>query len=91
MPITLAHRFGVLALCIISFIMLMYSRSLVYSVSVTLSILYSLLIAYFFYVYVFQVRFFPFMNMLVFVLVVGIGADDTFVLTLSVLTTFTLR
>lgn len=66
--------------------MLMYSRSLIYTVSVTCSIVYSLLIAYLLYAYIFRVHFFPFMNMLVFVLVVGIGADDTFVHIESVLT-----
>lgn len=55
-----------------------YTKSLVLTVLLFTAITYSLGIAYFLYVYVFNLEFFPFMNLLVIVVVIGIGADDAF-------------
>ncbi|KAM3961601.1 RND transporter family member dispatched [Aphomia sociella] len=55
-----------------------YSKSLILTLLLFTAITYSLGIAYFLYVYVFNLEFFPFMNLLVIVVVIGIGADDAF-------------
>ncbi|XP_063821060.1 protein dispatched [Ostrinia nubilalis] len=55
-----------------------YTKSVILTVLLFTAIAYSLGIAYFLYVYVFNLEFFPFMNLLVIVVVIGIGADDAF-------------
>ncbi|CAH0407898.1 unnamed protein product [Chilo suppressalis] len=55
-----------------------YTKSLILTLLLFTAIAYSLGIAYFLYVYVFNLEFFPFMNLLVIVVVIGIGADDAF-------------
>ncbi|XP_049866317.1 protein dispatched [Pectinophora gossypiella] len=55
-----------------------YTKSLLLTLLLFTAITYSLGIAYFLYVYVFNLEFFPFMNLLVIVVVIGIGADDAF-------------
>lgn len=55
-----------------------YTKSLILTILLFTAITYSLGIAYFLYVYVFNLEFFPFMNLLVIVVVIGIGADDAF-------------
>ncbi|XP_075970868.1 RND transporter family member dispatched [Anticarsia gemmatalis] len=56
-----------------------YTNSLILTVLLFTAVTYSLGIAYFLYVYVFNLEFFPFMNLLVIVVVIGIGADDAFI------------
>ncbi|XP_050681671.1 protein dispatched [Leptidea sinapis] len=55
-----------------------YTKSLLLTILLFAAIIYSLGVAYFLYVYVFLLEFFPFMNLLVVVVVIGIGADDAF-------------
>lgn len=55
-----------------------HTKSIILTISLFLAITYSLGAAYFLYVYVFNLNFFPFMNLLVIVVVIGIGADDAF-------------
>ncbi|XP_022123672.2 protein dispatched [Pieris rapae] len=56
-----------------------YTKSLLLTVLLFIAIGYSLGVAYFLYVYIFSLDFFPFMNLLVIVVVIGIGADDAFI------------
>lgn len=56
-----------------------YTRSIVITLGTILSIIYSLGVSYFCYTYIFNIGFFPFMNLLTVVVVVGIGSDDTFI------------
>ncbi|XP_072940767.1 protein dispatched [Epargyreus clarus] len=55
-----------------------YTKSFILSFLLFIAITYSLGIAYFLYIFVFNLDFFPFMNLLVVVVVIGIGADDAF-------------
>jgi len=73
-------KFVVLAACLACFLCLAYSGSIFYGASVAFSLVFSLGISFFLYSLVFQIHFFPFINLLVIVLLVGIGADNTFVL-----------
>uniref|UniRef100_A0A915HVY5 Uncharacterized protein n=1 Tax=Romanomermis culicivorax TaxID=13658 RepID=A0A915HVY5_ROMCU len=73
-------RLLILGLILVSSIIWLYSSSLFYTIAVFFTLLYSVGIAYFVYRFVFRINFFPFMNLLVFALLIGIGADDTFVL-----------
>ncbi|XP_022086304.1 protein dispatched homolog 1-like [Acanthaster planci] len=56
-----------------------YTGSLVVTISALLNIVFSLMMAYFFFTVVFARPFFPFSNVLAAVLIIGIGADDAFV------------
>ncbi|XP_063532418.1 protein dispatched [Cydia strobilella] len=55
-----------------------YTKSVMLTLMLFTAITYSLGVSYFLYVYVFNLEFFPFMNLLVVVIVIGIGADDAF-------------
>lgn len=55
-----------------------YTKSLLLTLLLFTAITYSIGVAYFLYIYVFNLEFFPFMNLLVIVVVIGIGADDAF-------------
>ncbi|XP_072176170.1 protein dispatched homolog 1-like [Diadema setosum] len=57
----------------------LYIGSLFVTFMTVLDMVMSLVLSYFFYVVVFNLPFFPFINVLAFVLIIGIGADDTFV------------
>ncbi|KAK0411855.1 hypothetical protein QR680_005881 [Steinernema hermaphroditum] len=59
---------------------LIYSQSFVFTLVVTFGLILSVGSAYFLYTVVFGITFFPFINLLVFVLIVAIGADDAFLL-----------
>ncbi|KRX18057.1 Protein dispatched -like protein 1 [Trichinella nelsoni] len=69
-----------LGISLVAVIIWIYSGSFFYAVTVLLSMFFSVTVAYFVYGLVFRMEFFPFMNLLVIVLLIGIGADDTFVL-----------
>ncbi|CAD7084344.1 unnamed protein product [Hermetia illucens] len=56
-----------------------YTSSLFVTFMTLLLILFSLGIAYFVYMLVFEIPFFPFMNVLAAVVIVGIGADEAFI------------
>lgn len=56
-----------------------YTESLFLTVMTIIGIIFSLGISYFIYTLVFEIDFFPFMNILATVVVIGIGADDVFI------------
>lgn len=56
-----------------------YTASIFLTLMAIVSVVLSLAVAYFVYTFVFELDFFPFMNLLAAVIVVGIGADDVFV------------
>ncbi|XP_071485655.1 protein dispatched homolog 1-like [Diadema antillarum] len=60
-------------------LMWMYIGSLFVTIMTVLSMAMSLISAYFVYMAVFRIPFFPFMNLTSVILLVGIGADDAFV------------
>lgn len=64
---------------IVFLLMWWYTASLFLTFMAVTSIALSLAVAYFIYTFVFELEFFPFMNLLAAVIVVGIGADDVFV------------
>ncbi|XP_065572133.1 protein dispatched-like isoform X3 [Artemia franciscana] len=57
----------------------LFFQSIFATVSVLLSVVISLGMAYFFYFFVFKIRSFPFVNVLALVIALGIGVDDAFV------------
>lgn len=57
----------------------LYSASFFITLMTFLAIFWSLEIAYFLYVFVLGISFFPYMNMVTVMIMVGIGADDTFI------------
>ncbi|XP_071961976.1 protein dispatched homolog 1-like [Antedon mediterranea] len=68
-----------LGVSFVFFIMWVYIGSLFITIMSITSIIMSLIFSYFFYVVVFRLVFFPFMNLCAIILLVGIGADDTFI------------
>lgn len=68
--------FGAVMVCCL---MWWYTASLFLTMMAIVSVVLSLAVAYFVYTFVFELDFFPFMNLLAAVIVVGIGADDVFV------------
>lgn len=56
-----------------------YTESLFLTIMTIIGIVFSLGISYFTYTLVFEIDFFPFMNILATVVVIGIGADDVFI------------
>ncbi|TRY78598.1 hypothetical protein TCAL_06908 [Tigriopus californicus] len=62
---------------------LVYTQSFFLTLTTTLSIVFSLSLAYFLYSMLFGIDFFPFMNILAAVIAIGVGADDTFILVKS--------
>ncbi|XP_070577195.1 protein dispatched homolog 1-like isoform X2 [Ptychodera flava] len=71
--------FLVIAASIILILMWIYMGSFFITIMTLLSMVFSLLLAYFIYTAVFQISFFPFMNICTVVILIGIGADDAFV------------
>ena len=67
------------ALSIILMAIWLYTTSLFLTLMTVLSIFLSLIFAYFTYTMVFEIAFFPFMNLLTVVILIGIGADDVFI------------
>lgn len=57
----------------------LYSRSLFITLSAFTFIFFAVIVAYFIYGVVLRISFFPFMNLLAVVVLVGIGVDDVFV------------
>jgi len=64
---------------IVFLLMWWYTASIFLTSMAILAVVLSLSVAYFIYTFVFELDFFPFMNLLAAVIVVGIGADDVFV------------
>ena len=71
--------FPTIGLCMIAVILLIYTHSVLVMTLTIVSIVTSIIISYFIYHWVFRLTFFPFLNIMTFVFLVGIGADDAFV------------
>lgn len=59
---------------------LFYTWSLVITIVTLLNILFSLSVSYFIYTFVFQIHFFPFMNVLAIIVLIGVSADSSFIM-----------
>lgn len=59
--------------------MCLYTKSLVLTLMTFIAIGFSLGVAYFVYTLLYGLPFFPFMNLLAVIVIVGIGADDAFI------------
>ena len=68
-----------IGLGLILILLWIYTKSFLVMLAAFLNFILSLILAYFFYVVVFQRPFFPFVNITALILLIGIGADDTFV------------
>ena len=68
----------ILALVSIFFVMWLYTTSLFITMATIIALAISLEMSYFLYTMVFQIDFFPYMNLMTVVLLIGIGADDVF-------------
>ena len=68
-----------IALVFVLLIMWLFLKSFLLALAAIFCIIFALVYAYFFYKIVFGITFFPFLNILAAVFLVGIGADDAFV------------
>ena len=71
--------FPALAMIVVFLIMWFFLGSFILTFCGLFCIIYATCLSYFFYTTVFQLDFFPFLNVTTLVFLVGIGADDTFV------------
>ncbi|XP_017208012.1 protein dispatched homolog 1 isoform X1 [Danio rerio] len=69
-----------IAIVIVLVVMCVYTRSMFITLMTMFAIISSLIVSYFLYRVVFNFDFFPFMNLTALIILVGIGADDAFVL-----------
>ncbi|CAG5927864.1 unnamed protein product [Menidia menidia] len=69
-----------IAIVIVLVVMCVYTRSIFITLMTIIAIISSLIVSYFLYRMVFNFEFFPFMNLTALIILVGIGADDAFVL-----------
>ncbi|XP_060102070.1 protein dispatched homolog 1-like isoform X2 [Heteronotia binoei] len=69
-----------IAIVIVLLVMCIYTKSMFITLMTMFAIISSLIVSYFLYRVVFNFEFFPFMNLTALVILVGIGADDAFVL-----------
>ncbi|KAL2082725.1 hypothetical protein ACEWY4_022543 [Coilia grayii] len=69
-----------IAIVIVLVVMCLYTRSVFITLMTMIAIISSLIVSYFLYRVVFSFEFFPFMNLTALIILVGIGADDAFVL-----------
>ncbi|XP_045066169.1 protein dispatched homolog 1-like isoform X2 [Coregonus clupeaformis] len=69
-----------IAIVIVLVVMCVYTRSVFITLMTMIAIISSLIVSYFLYRMVFDFEFFPFMNLTALIILVGIGADDAFVL-----------
>ncbi|XP_078505954.1 protein dispatched homolog 1 [Lissotriton helveticus] len=69
-----------IAIAIVLIVMCVYTRSMFITLMTMFAIISSLIVSYFLYRVVFNFEFFPFMNLTALIILVGIGADDAFVL-----------
>ncbi|KAM6964817.1 protein dispatched homolog 1 [Aplochiton taeniatus] len=69
-----------IAIVIVLVVMCVYTRSVFITFMTMIAIISSLIVSYFLYRVVFDFEFFPFMNLTALIILVGIGADDAFVL-----------
>ena len=71
--------FPAIGLVMVAIILMVYTKSVVVMALTIFSIITSIIIAYFIYHQILQLTFFPFLNIMTFIFLVGIGADDAFV------------
>ncbi|KAG7174801.1 protein dispatched homolog 1-like isoform X2 [Homarus americanus] len=64
---------------VVVLLMWCYTGSLFITVVTITTVACALVIAYFMYIFIYEITFFPYMNILTTVIAIGIGADDTFV------------
>ncbi|KAH0622675.1 hypothetical protein JD844_025182 [Phrynosoma platyrhinos] len=69
-----------IAIAIVLLVMCVYTKSMFITLMTMFAIISSLIVSYFLYRVVFNFEFFPFMNLTALIILVGIGADDAFVL-----------
>ncbi|KAM6166682.1 protein dispatched homolog 1 isoform 1-T2 [Erethizon dorsatum] len=69
-----------IAIGIVLLVMCVYTKSMFITLMTMFAIISSLIVSYFLYRVVFNFEFFPFMNLTALIILVGIGADDAFVL-----------
>lgn len=69
-----------IAIVIVLVVMCVYTKSIFITIMTMFAIMSSLIISYVLYRVVFNFEFFPFMNLTALIILVGIGADDAFVL-----------
>ncbi|XP_048841933.1 protein dispatched homolog 1 [Brienomyrus brachyistius] len=69
-----------IAIVIVLVVMCVYTKSIFITLMTMFAIISSLIVSYFLYRVVFNFEFFPFMNLTALIILVGIGADDAFVL-----------
>uniref|UniRef100_A0A0P6JF94 Protein dispatched homolog 1 n=1 Tax=Heterocephalus glaber TaxID=10181 RepID=A0A0P6JF94_HETGA len=69
-----------IAMVIVLLVMCVYTKSMFITLMTMFAIISSLIVSYFLYRVVFNFEFFPFMNLTALIILVGIGADDAFVL-----------
>lgn len=69
-----------IAVVIVLMVMCVYTKSVFITIMAMFTIISSLIISYVLYRIVFNFEFFPFMNLTALIILVGIGADDAFVL-----------
>ena len=70
-----------IAMLAVLIIMWFYTESVILTMLLVVSVVSALIIAYFLYMKVFGLDFFPFLNVTTLIFLVGIGADDAFVYT----------
>ncbi|GFO13195.1 protein dispatched homolog 1 [Plakobranchus ocellatus] len=59
--------------------MWVYTSSLFITIMAFLSIFWAIVVGYFLYTFVFKIEFFPYMNLVTLIVMIGIGADDLFI------------
>lgn len=69
-----------IAIVIVLVVMCIYTKSVFITIMTMFAIISSLIVSYVLYRVVFNFEFFPFMNLTALIILVGIGADDAFVL-----------
>ncbi|CEF63755.1 Protein dispatched [Strongyloides ratti] len=71
---------GILSFFLVVLMIWLYTGSIIFTFVVLLDLIFSLSIAFFIYVEIFKITFFPFINILVVILIAAVGSDDTFIL-----------
>lgn len=69
-----------ISIALVSVIIFIYSGSIFFLMAVLITLIFSFGLAYFAYKLIFRIPFFSNVNLLVCILLIGVGADDTFVL-----------
>lgn len=72
-------KYPAIAMVFVLIIMCLFLNSIILSICTMFCIIFALVFSYFLYNIVFGISFFPFLNVITLVFLVGIGADDAFV------------